>query len=154
MSEPIEMLRGNERKTVYGPASLSNAIADGWQKVKDLTPEEQKRLAELPPTPWQGYADMTAHDIVARLEGLTPGKRQEVIAYESATAQRATILDKLTGKPKVEPVTSEGKVASGKRSSGGAGIEKQLEAETGHDVVKSGSNPPTFVETDAPAPSE
>jgi hypothetical protein len=27
-------------------------------------------------------------------------------------------------------------------------VEKQLEAETGHDVVQTGANPPTFVETD------
>lgn len=29
--------------------------------------------------------------------------------------------------------------------------EKQLEGETGKDVVKTGDNPPTFVETDKPA---
>lgn len=30
--------------------------------------------------------------------------------------------------------------------------EAQLEAETGHDVVQTGTEPPTFVETDKPAP--
>lgn len=30
-------------------------------------------------------------------------------------------------------------------------VETQLEAETGHDVVQSGTNPPTYVETDKPA---
>ncbi|MGP1666843.1 MAG: hypothetical protein ACTS5I_13210 [Rhodanobacter sp.] len=33
-----------------------------------------------------------------------------------------------------------------------ANVERQLEDETGHDVVKTGSQPPTFVETDKPAP--
>lgn len=33
-----------------------------------------------------------------------------------------------------------------------SGPEAQLEAETGHDVVKTGKEPPTFVETDKPAP--
>lgn len=33
-----------------------------------------------------------------------------------------------------------------------ANIEKQLEAETGRDFTKTGSKPPTFVETDNPAP--
>lgn len=32
-------------------------------------------------------------------------------------------------------------------------MEQQLEAETGHDVVKTSDNPPTFVETDKPAPT-
>lgn len=31
-------------------------------------------------------------------------------------------------------------------------VESQLEAETGHDVVKTGTTPPTFVETNKPAP--
>lgn len=31
-----------------------------------------------------------------------------------------------------------------------ASVEAQLEAETGHDVVKTGDSPPTFVETDKP----
>lgn len=32
-----------------------------------------------------------------------------------------------------------------------AKVEAQLEAETGHDVVKTGDNPPTFVETEKSA---
>lgn len=31
-------------------------------------------------------------------------------------------------------------------------VEQQLEAETGHDVVKTSDKPPTFVETSKPAP--
>jgi hypothetical protein len=31
-------------------------------------------------------------------------------------------------------------------------VEQQLEAETGHDVVQTGDEPPTYVETDKPAP--
>lgn len=36
----------------------------------------------------------------------------------------------------------------------GTDPEKQLEAETGHDVVQTGTEPPTFVETDKPAPGK
>jgi hypothetical protein len=32
------------------------------------------------------------------------------------------------------------------------GVEKQLEAETGHNVKQTSAEPPTFVETDEPAP--
>jgi hypothetical protein len=31
-------------------------------------------------------------------------------------------------------------------------VEAELEAETGHDVVKTGDDPPSFVETDKPKP--
>lgn len=44
-----------------------------------------------------------------------------------------------------------GKHKTASRPTTAAAVEKQLEAETGHDVVKTGSNPPTFVETDKPA---
>jgi hypothetical protein len=33
-----------------------------------------------------------------------------------------------------------------------AQVEQQLEAETGHDVVQTGDDPPTFVETEKPRP--
>lgn len=149
MAEPIELLRGTERQTVYSPSKASTLMAEGWQRVQDLTPEQQEELRNRPPLPWMGYDDMTVGDIAARLDGLTPEQKVQVTTYESATKQRRGILDKLEDKP-----TATAKPAAAKKATPAKSVEAELEAETGHDVVKTGSNPPTFVETDAPAPGE
>lgn len=145
MSEPIELIRGNERQTVYGPNHAARLHAEGWQKVRDLSPEEQKRLADLPPMPFAFYDDMSVADVLAKAEGLPPERIKEIITYESATKGRVSIVDKLLGR---QPAKASKPAATPAKS-----VEKQLEAETGHDVVKTGNEPPTFVETDAPAPN-
>lgn len=78
MAEPVELVRGAERQTVYSEIRASAAETEGWLRVKNLTPEQLEQLSQLTP-------------------------------------------------------------------------EQQLEAETGKDFVQSGSNPPTYVEMDAPA---
>jgi hypothetical protein len=145
MSEPIEMIRGNERQTVYGPNRAASLQAEGWQKVRDLSPEEQQRLADLPPMPWVGYDDMSVSDVLAKAEGLPPERIKEIVTYESATKGRVSVVDKLLGR---QPAKATKPAATPAKS-----IEKQLEAETGHDVVRTGNQPPTFAETDAPAPN-
>lgn len=148
MSEPIEMIRGNERQTVYGPNRAAHLQTEGWQKVRDLSPEEQKRLADLPPMPWVGYDDMSVSDVLAKAEGLPPERIKEIVTYESATKGRVSVVDKLLGRQPAKatrPATTEEMKA-------GRAAEKQLEAETGKNFVKTGDVPPTFAETDAPAP--
>ncbi len=54
-----------------------------------------------------------------------------------------------TGPRRVDPVTNAPIVATPVPT---GNPERQLEAETGHDVVQTGSNPPSFVETDRAAP--
>lgn len=81
MAEPVEMVKGGQRQTVYSEIKASSLEQEGWLRVKSLTPEQLDALANMTP-------------------------------------------------------------------------EKQLEAETGHEVVKSGDNPPTYVEMDAPAPDQ
>jgi len=97
MAAPIEMIKGGERQTVYSEARSDALIADGWQRVRDLPVERQRELADLPPSPWNGYDDMTAQEVVAKSAGLPPERIKEVITYESATKGRVSVVDKLTG---------------------------------------------------------
>lgn len=145
MSEPIEMIRGNERQTVYGPNHAASLQAEGWQKVRDLSPEEQRRLADLPPMPWVGYESMSVADVLAKAEGLPPERIKEIVTYESATKGRVSVVDKLLGR---QPAKASKPAATPAKSS-----EKQLEAETGKDFEQTSDNPVTFAETDAPAPN-
>ena len=133
MAEPVEMVKGGQRQTVYSEVKASALEQEGWQRVKNLTPEQQEELANRPPLPWNGYDDMAIADVLAKAEGLEAARIQEIITYETATKNRAGVLNVLA------------KGASAKTP------EQQLEAETGKDFVQSGANPPTYVEMDAPA---
>lgn len=104
MAAPIEMIRGSERCTVYDVNRADSLKADGWQRVDELPVTKQKELRDRPPSPWVGYDDMTAQDVIAQAQGLPPERVQEVITYESRTKGRVSIVAKLQGKP--EPVAA------------------------------------------------
>lgn len=78
-----------------------------------------------------------------------PGDTVELTEQEAAG-----FLDKLELAEDTKPSEGSGNVTVGGliMSPALSNAEKQLEAETGHDVVQTGNEPPTFVETDAPAP--
>lgn len=97
MSQPIEMIRGSNRQTVYSEARSDALVADGWQRVRDLPVERQRELADLPPSPWENYDDLTAQEVIAKSAGLPPERIKEVVAYESATKGRVSVVSKLMG---------------------------------------------------------
>jgi len=106
MSQPIEMIRGSERCTVYSEPKSDALVADGWQRVRDLPVERQRELADLPPSPWNGYDDMTAQEVIAKSAGLPPEQIKQIVTYESATKGRVSVVDKLTGgkaQPQAQP---------------------------------------------------
>ena len=55
MGEPIDLIRGKKRTTVFSEVHASPLEADGWKRVSNLTPaqlaklEEQDDTQELPP---------------------------------------------------------------------------------------------------------
>lgn len=98
MAEPIELIRGSERQTVYSDIKARPLEAEGWQRVKNLTPEQQARLADLPPMPFAGYEDMRVEEVIEKAQGLPPARIQEIVTYESATKGRKSLIDKLTGR--------------------------------------------------------
>lgn len=134
MSQPIELIRGSERMTVYDDNRANMLAQDGWQRVSDLSPEKQAELRNRPPSPWKGYDDLGVADVLANAQGLPPQRVEEVVRYESATKGRVSIINKLTGRTP-EQVTSDGAIDSGKRSSGS-------------------TEPPVTVETVKEAPME
>jgi len=97
MSQPIEMIRGSERCTVYSEPKSDALVADGWQRVRDLPVERQRELADLPPSPWNGYEDMRVEEVLERAKGLSPERIKEIVTYESATKGRVSVVNKLTG---------------------------------------------------------
>lgn len=140
MAAPIELIRGNERQTLYSEVKVVAALADGWQRVSDLPTEKQRELADRPPIPWAGFDEMGVADVLARAAGLPPERIAEIVRYESATKGRVSITAKLTGTTPAPKIVSTEKV------------EAQLEAETGKDFTKTSNEPPTWAETDRPAP--
>lgn len=106
MAEPIELVKGGERQTVYSEVKAAPLEAAGWMRVRDLTPEQQKELASRPPLPWRGYDDATVEDVLAKSADFDGPRRQEVIAYEKATKARKGVLAGL-GAQEQPPVTVE-----------------------------------------------
>lgn len=104
MSAPIELIRGNDRQTVYSEAKADALSADGWQRVRDLPKDKQDELRSRPPAPWKGYDDMGVADVLAQAQGLPPQRVEEVVRYESATKGRVSVIDKLLGR---RPAPSE-----------------------------------------------
>jgi hypothetical protein len=43
--------------------------------------------------PWEGYAQMTARDVIARLDGATPAELAAVSLYETGNRSRQTVLE-------------------------------------------------------------
>lgn len=98
MAAPIELIKGNDRQTVYSDAKADSLIADGWQRVDSLPIERQRELRDRPPAPWVGYDDLNVDEVMARTQGLPPERVQEVVRYESATKGRVSIVNKLLGR--------------------------------------------------------
>jgi len=94
---PIELIKGSSRQTVYSEPKADALVADGWQRVRDLPPEQQRELADLPPSPWNGYEDMRVEEVLERAKGLPPEQIKQIVTYESATKGRVSVVNKLTG---------------------------------------------------------
>jgi hypothetical protein len=75
--------------------------------VKEVVPEPGKKTAKTKPVsttkkvnrgprlPIAGYDELTAREIVALLEDLTPAQRERVRSYETSNRNRKTVLAKL-----------------------------------------------------------
>lgn len=91
---------------------------------------------------------MTAARKLAKQHNL----KEQGNALDAATARDPAMAQMLQAEALADLLEGVvgGKPAS-KKPDGLQEVEAQLEAETSHDVVQSGTEPPTFVETDKPA---
>lgn len=109
MAAPIEMIKSGDRVTVYSEAKADALVADGWQRVRDLSPEQQADLASRPPAPWRGYDEMNVEQVLTRVTGLGDDNawRAKVLEYEKATKNRKGIVTVLGGPVVAQEVTQE-----------------------------------------------
>ena len=73
------------------PGSFSQAVVDLVRGEAKATPAATARLT-VPVLPIEGYDDLSAKDVVARLEGLGAEHLAMVREYEAAHANRVTVL--------------------------------------------------------------
>lgn len=97
MSEPIEMVKGQDKKTVHSHIRALILEEQGWWRVSQLTPEQQADMAKRPGEPWRGYGDMTVDEVISYASILDDNRRAEALAYEQATKKRKGVLDALGG---------------------------------------------------------
>lgn len=140
MAAPIELVKGGERQTVYSENKADALEAEGWQRISNLSPQQQAELASRPAAPWPGFDSLNIEQVLARAAGME-AQRETILAYERATKNRKGIIWGLSDAARVQDTTQELPPVV---------IERQLEAETGHEVVQTSKSPPTFVETDKP----
>ena len=97
MSEPIEMQKGTDRKTVHSDIRAAVLEEQGWVRVRNLTPGQQQELASKPGVPWRDYENMTVDEVRAYAADLDDNRRQEALQYELATKQRKGVIEALGG---------------------------------------------------------
>jgi hypothetical protein len=87
-AEPSPPPTGAPRTTRPGPRPAGRRTPAG----RPASPAETTRAGQLP---IEGYDQLGASQIVARLDGLTPGELESVRTYEQSGRQRRTILTRI-----------------------------------------------------------
>jgi len=96
-------VRGDQKEVEVGDTrALRKAIRDG--KVVEVAQAAPVSRTQTPPTktaPFEGYDELNAEQVVAKLPELDDAGRASVLAYEKAKGERArkTIIEKLAGAP-------------------------------------------------------
>lgn len=82
---PAETETASGAPKTNGAAKTNGAKANGTSKTNGAKPAD-------PVPPITGYDELSAKDVVARLERVTGEKAEAILAYENATKKRQTVI--------------------------------------------------------------
>lgn len=85
----IEQLLGRSRNDL---GSASNLVREGTDRVLREVDRVRRTAGVGPSFPILGYEDLTAGQVISRLEGLTPADLRRVRDHERANGNRKTVI--------------------------------------------------------------